>query len=351
MKREELIAAFSQLGKLMLALGKEEAWSDFSTGVTENEYLSLQNLINKQFFYNGWFTKKSVNQSLRAYGEMLEKEKLESWLSRYTFSENPKKVGLIMAGNIPLVGFHDFLSVLLSGNIAVCKLSSDDKTLLPALAFHLTQFLPPIKERIIFSTGKIGEIDAVIATGSDNSVKYFEQYFGNYPHIFRRNRTSLAVLNGNETKEDFAALGHDIFDYFGLGCRNVSHLLIPSGFDLNRFFEGIIKHSEVINHNKYGNNYDYNKAIFLMNQHILFDNNFVLLRESKELFSPLSMLHYQYYNSKEEVENYLKVHQDQIQVVVGKAYVPFGKAQRPELDDYADGVDTMLFLSELKIEN
>ncbi len=348
MKRKELILGFVQLGKLFTVLGRDEDWNATETGLTEEEFNQLKTLVNKQFFFNGWFIKENVERALRSLGSQLTNEKLEEWVAPYSFSETPKKVAIIMAGNIPLVGFHDFLSVLISGNSAVCKLSSDDKSLLPALVDCLIKFFPEVKDRITFTIGRIGEVDAVIATGSDNSLTYFNQYFGKYPHIFRKNRTSVAVIRGDESKEDFNALGHDIFDYFGLGCRNVSHLFLPQGFELKRFFEGIIGHSNVINHNKYGNNYDYNKAIFLMNQHVLFDNNFVLLRESNLLFSPLSMVHYQFYEKQEEIDAYLHTFQDKIQVVVGKNYTPFGNAQNPILSDYADGVDTLKFLNGLK---
>lgn len=331
----------------MVALGKDEKWDGFKLGVSEEEYEKLNNLILRQFYFNGWFTEKNVRQSFLALGELLNENELTKWTNQYSFTENPKKVALIMAGNIPIVGFHDFLSVLLSGNSVVCKLSSDDNTLLPALADQLIVFCPELKDRILFTNNRIGEVDAVIATGSDNSLNYFKQYFGKYPHIFRRNRTSVAVLTGTETKSDFENLGHDIFDYFGMGCRNVSHLMLPKGFDLNKIFEGIFAFSEVVNNKKYGNNYDYNKAIFLMNQLQLLDNNFVLLRESTELFSPLAMIYYHFYDSVNEIDSYLEQHSEKIQVVVGKDYVPFGKAQQPELDDYADGVDTMRFLESL----
>ena len=331
----------------MCHLGENKEWSNFSIGVTEKEYEDLQMVINRQISFNGWFSKENVRKSLLELGLRLNEIELNDWLNNYSYASSPKKVALIMAGNIPLVGFHDFLCVVLSGNIAVCKLSSDDKTLLPALGKHLVEFVPGLKERIVFTLGKIGDVDAVVATGSDNSTKYFEQYFGKYPHIFRKNRTSVAVFNGNETVEEIDALGNDIFSYFGLGCRNVSHVLLPEGFDLKRFFEGIFSHSDVINHNKYGNNYDYNKAVYLLNKHELLDNNFVLLRESDELFSPLSMIHYHYYSKQEEVNEYLELHKDQIQVVVGENYVPFGSAQCPMLDDYADGVDVMTFLEKL----
>ena len=328
----------------MVSIGNEEKWTGFTSGVTEEEYEALLLLVKKQFHLNGWFTNENVNSALKALGNQLTEDQLSTWLERYSFTAHPKNVSIIMAGNIPLVGFHDFLCVLMSGNTAICKLSSDDKTLLPALGSILIQFLPELKDRIVFTTGRIAQMDAVIATGSNNTLLYFEQYFGKYPHIFRKNRTSLAVISGNETKEDFDALGHDIFNYFGLGCRNVSHLLFPKEFNLNRFFEGIINHSEVANHNKYANNYDYNKAIYLMNNIPMLDNNFVLLMESKELFSPLSIVHYQYYSNQEELEAYLELQKENLQAIVGTNYIPFGQAQCPGLNDYADGIDTMTFL-------
>ncbi len=345
MKRENEISGFIQLGKLISALGNEEIWTDYSIGATEIEYQKLQGIIGKQFVLNGWFSKENVLQSLLSLGNQLTEKNLNNWLKEYSYSTSPKRIGVIMAGNIPLVGFHDFLCVLLSGNSVVAKLSSDDNTLLPALAEQLIQHTPSLKERINFSFGKLGEIEAIIATGSNNSTKYFEQYFGHYPHLFRKNRTSIAILTGEETKEELTALGKDIFSYFGLGCRNVSHLLIPKDFNLNRFFEAIVDYHPIVNHHKYANNYDYNKAVYLMNLMELLDNNFVLLRESEELFSPLSMVHYQRYETKNEIESYLKLHSDNLQAIVGQNYIPFGEAQAPKLNDYADGIDVMLWLN------
>ena len=347
MKRENEIQGFVQLGKLMTALGNEETWSGFSIGSTEIEYQKLQEIINKQFVLNGWFSKENVMQSLSSLGNQLSKENLTTWLNDYTYTSTPKRIGIIMAGNIPLVGFHDFLCVLLSGNNVVAKLSSDDNTLLPALSELLIQYAPSLKNRITFSFGKLGEIDAIIATGSDNSTKYFEQYFGHYPHLFRKNRTSIAVITGNESKEELTALGKDIFSYYGLGCRNVSHLLIPKDFNFNRFFEAIVDYHPIVNHHKYANNYDYNKAVYLMNLMELLDNNFVLLRESEELFSPLSMVHYQYYETQKTIDNFLEFQKENIQAIVGHNYIPFGEAQSPKLNDYADGVDVMKWLNNI----
>lgn len=347
MKRTEIINSLEQLGKIFQALGRSEEWSGTHLGVTEQEYLQLQTVINRQLVLNGWFTKANVEQSLLAHGENLTEERLTDWVSGYLFSENPKKVAIIMAGNIPLVGFHDLLSVLLSGNCAVCKLSSDDKTLLPALVQILIHFNPEFESRIILTENRIGDVDAVIATGSDNSLKFFEEYFGKYPHVFRRNRTSVAILDGSETKEEMYELGNDIFNYFGLGCRNVSHLLVPKGYDFKSFFEGIVDHSDVINHFKYGNNYDYNRTVYLMNLHPMLDNNFVLLYENEELYSPLAMIYYHTYDSEADVQDYLSKHSENIQAIVGKNYIPFGDAQRPKLNDYADGVDVMQWLGSI----
>lgn len=348
MEKERIISAFDRLGSILRLLGEDKSWPGFECGITEDEFAHLNQLINRQESYNSWFTKENVRKSMFALGLQCTQLKLENWLSDYSFnSHEPKKVAIIMAGNIPLVGFHDFLCVLLSGHAAVCKMSSDDKTLLPALVSILNNFEPELEDRITLSSGRIGEVDAVIATGSDNSLKYFEQYFGKYPHLFRANRTSVAVLTGEETEEDFEKLGRDIFDYFGLGCRNVSHLIVPENYNWDLFFRGIVQQGEIIHHHKYSNNYDYNKTIYLMNRHALLDNNFVLLFESQDLHSPLSMLHYHTYKSQLEVEDYLKLNEQKIQAIVGKKYIPFGAAQCPSLNDYADGIDTMMWLNSL----
>lgn len=334
----------------MTSLGLNESWRRSQLGVTESKFQHLNDVILRQKVLNGWFTELNVRKSVLALGQNLTEEKLGSWTNDYSFTHSPKSIAIIMAGNIPLVGFHDFLCVLLSGNKAVCKMSSDDKTLLPALVQVLLTFAPELSDRIVLSENIISDFDAVIATGSNNSLNYFEQYFGKYPHIFRKNRTSIAVIDGTETKEDFEKLGSDLFDYFGLGCRNVSHLLVPKDYDFQLFFEGIVSHGEVINHFKYGNNYDYNKTVYLMNQHAMLDNNFVLLYESNELFSPLAMIYFHTYSDVSEIDDYLKNHSDEIQAVVGKNYIPFGAAQCPALNDYADGVDVMKWLNELSLD-
>ena len=347
MEKQTIIIALNQLGKVLISLGDNQPWKDNSLGVTQEEYERFEYIIARQFALNGWFTADSVRNALKSIGNDLTVEKLTTWTDKYQFTSNPKRVGVIMAGNIPLVGFHDFLCVLLSGHKITAKMSSDDKTLLPEIVSLLIQFAPELEERITLSEGRIGDIDAVIATGSNNSMGYFESYFGKYPHVFRKNRTSVAVIDGTVTTEELESLGKDIFTYYGLGCRNVSQILIPQDFELNTFFGAMVSNSEIVNHHKYANNYDYNKAIHLMNQENILDNGFMLLKESDQLFSPLAMLFYHRYNDVNEVETYLKSNEEHIQAIVGKKYIPFGKAQCPNLDDYADNFNTMSWLEEL----
>lgn len=333
-----------KLGDLFGALGEERTWNGFGTGLTEEEYTQLQQLIGKVHIYNPWFTKDSVLTALRSLSEMLREDSLAPFAAKYGETASPKRVAIIMAGNLPLVGFHDLMCVLLSGHTAVCKLSSSDANLLPAFIEVLKQWDPEVASRIEWTVGPIRNIDAVIATGSDNSAGYFEQYFGKYPHLFRRNRTSVAVLSGSESPEELKGLGADMFRYFGLGCRNVSKLFVPEDFNLDRVFEAIVGEGAVINHHKYANNYDYNRTIYLMNSVPFLDNNFCMLREDEGLFSPLSVFFVQRYATLAEVDVFLAAHKDEIQTVVGSGYQPIGKAQEPAIDDFADGIDTLQWL-------
>ncbi len=347
MKQETIIQVLIKLGELFEKLGKNESWNGYQIGLTENEYSVANELIVKQKFINPWFTEESVRNSLTGISTWLHKDILNTFVSTYSFTDKPKNVLLVMAGNIPMVGFHDFICVILSGNKASCKLSSDDQTLLPFFTDYLCTNAPELSSRISFVAGNMKNIDAVIATGSNNSMLHFKDYFGKYPHIFRKNRTSVAVLTGEESNEELHELGGDIFKYFGLGCRNVTYLLVKEDFNLNRFFENVTAYGDIINHHKYANNYDYNRVVYLMNSAEMLDNNFVLLRESDELFGPLSMIHYKRWKDKCEVENFINKHDSEIQVVVGKNHLPFGKAQQPTITDFADNVDTMKFLELL----
>ena len=347
MKKESLVQAVCQLGLVMRNIGENKPWESFDIGITATEYDKFNVLIGTLKHHNGWFTEDMIRKAMGNLGESLNNENLEQWIAQYTFSKEPKTIAVIMAGNIPLVGFHDFLCVLLSGNRIMAKMSSEDDKLLPVLAEFLICFYPEAKDFISFSDRNMKGFDAVIATGSNSSFLHFEQYFSKYPHIFRKNRTSIAILDGTESESQLKALGDDIFVFFGRGCRSVSHLLLPRSFEINKVFEHIVHQGAVINNKKYGNNYDYNKAVHLMNQEKLLDNNFVLLKETKLLSSPLGMLYYHFYDDVDEVNSYCEEHKDSIQCRVGAGGLPFGTAQSPKLNDYADNVDTMQWLNSL----
>lgn len=317
-----------------------------------NEELST--LINDQSHYNAWFTPANVEKAVLAIGKMLNRDDLTTWLSAYPLNEHePKKVGLILAGNIPLVGFHDILCVLSSGNYALIKLSSQDNKLIKYVLQKLVEIDNSYTNKFSFIE-RLENFDAVIATGSNNTSRYFDYYFGKVPNIIRRNRNSVAVLTGKETAEQLYELGHDVFDYYGLGCRNVSKLLVPEGYNFNLFFESIQSYEPIIHHHKYNNNYDYNKSIYLVNGDKHLDNGFLLLKKDEKLTSPLAVLYYDNYSDLAAVQETINRETDNIQCVVSVAkldiknqLVGFGESQEPKLWDYADGVDTMKFLSEL----
>jgi len=331
---EKLIIAFSKLSSYLADPGP-----------------ALKNLILSAQNNNAWFTADEVERSLNALHQMLNADDLETWFKGITVTDQPKKVGLILAGNIPLVGFHDVLSVLATGNIALIKLSSADDKLLPLVLTRLVEIEPLLKDRIVY-IDRLKDFDAVIATGSNNTSRYFEYYFNKVPNIIRKNRSSVAVLTGEETTEEIEMLGHDIFDYFGLGCRNVSKLYIPEDYDIKHFFEPIESFKGIINHFKYNNNYDYNKSIYLVNLAPHFDNGFLLLKEDTAMSSPLAVLYFERYQDIAEVAAALQQEEEKIQCVVSKAplaiaTVDFGQGQYPRLWDYADNVNTIDFLNGL----
>lgn len=302
--------------------------------------------------HNGWFTGENLTFSLKQWADALSREDLDRWLSRYQISPaTSKKVAVVMAGNIPLVGFHDFMSVLLCGHSVLVKQSSNDRHLLPYLAKYLEHVEPSFKGKITFTEQKLESFDAVIATGSDNTSRYFEYYFGNKPNIIRKNRNSVAVLTGKETEAQLAALGEDVFRYFGLGCRNVSKLFVPENYDFDPFFKAIYPFKDILDVQKYTNNYDYNKAVYLMSLFKLKENGFLMLKEDKNYASPIATLFYETYTDTEKLRKKLEEDSEKIQCVVASGFsgkeVPFGKTQKPELWDYADGVDTVEFLLKI----
>lgn len=314
----------------------------------------FNNVIESAPNHNAWFKPEEVNRALSSIQEMLSLSSLEHWFEQIRVTSAPKSIGLILAGNIPLVGFHDVLSVLATGNTALIKLSSSDSQLLPALLKQLVTFEPLLAERIIY-TERLKDFNAIIATGSNNTSRYFEYYFGKVPNIIRKNRNSIAVLDGKESVEEIGLLGHDIFDYYGMGCRSVSKVYLPEGYEIKNFFEPLEPFQPINNHFKYNNNYDYNKSIYLVNAEPHFDNGFLLLKADEGLSSPLAVLYYESYKTLEELNEKLKGMQDNIQCVVTHAavkldtgIVAFGQSQHPRLWDYADNVDTISFLNSLK---
>jgi hypothetical protein len=333
------ISAFVRLGERLLSLEEEEKNSLF---------LRAQN-------QNAWFTFRSLVQAIEGIRLLLSEDALIKWVGSYpmTDPEVPKSIGLLMAGNIPAVGFHDLLAVLISGNIACVKLSSTDAVLLLWLINELCTIEPRFAERIQVEE-MLKNKDAYIATGSNNSARYFNYYFGKFPHVIRANRSSVAVLSGQETEQDLAALGKDIFDYFGLGCRNVSKVFVKDNTQLTLLLDALSSHAEVASHHKYLNNYEYNKSIYLVNREPHLDNGFLLLRESTELVSPIGVLFYEVYSDEAGLAARLAALDSQIQCVVGDsahsslARIPFGNTQCPAPWDYADGVDTLKFLLSLQ---
>ncbi len=335
MNIEERINAFVKLGNFISLLTKKKI-----------DELHLQAVE-----HNNWFTRETIVSALKGLEIFLNKAALNKWVGHYEWATlNPKKIGVIMAGNIPMVGFHDLLSVLISGHHLHAKLSSQDPFLLKYLSDELINIEPRFKGSIHFIE-RMNDVEALIATGSDNSARYFEYYFSKIPHIIRKNRSSCAVLIGDESAETIKALGNDIFQYYGLGCRNISKIYVPTRYDFIPFLDALQTYSDVLNHHKYSNNYDYNKSIYLVNKVPHLDTGFLLLHESNELVSPISVLYYEYYKDNNDLQQKLSQQSKKLQCIVSegviKEAIKIGYAQNPSLWDYADGVDTLAFLQSL----
>lgn len=317
-----------------------------------NDTASITSLINEASRHNSWFTSENIKSSLLALANNLSTEKLTQWLDPYPTINIPTKktVGLVLAGNIPLVGFHDILAVLIAGFNVQIKLSSDDRILIPHLLNKLLAFEAGFEKSIKY-TERLKDFDLIIATGSNNTARYFEYYFKQVPHIIRKNRNSIAIIHGDEKPEELKPLGHDLFDYFGLGCRNVSKIYFPKNYAIRTFFEAIEPFISVIDHHKYHNNYDYNKSIYLVNGDKHYDNGFLLLKEDERIASPLAVAYYQTYDTLDALINQLNEQEDHIQCIVSNKAIktkiplfPLGHSQRPALNDYADGINTIAFL-------
>lgn len=352
MQLQDRQLAFEKLGLFMGQFKTDAVVKDSTIECNEPFFTQLDAQIEQAVHHNGWFTKENVLFALETWSVVLTRENIEQWTSSYTFHNNtPKTIGIVTAGNIPLVGFHDFISVLMSGNSVQIKQSSNDQKLLPVLIDYLIAIEPNFKDSIDITETRLQKFDAVIATGSNNTARYFDHYFKKHPNIIRMNRNAVAVLIGDETEEEMEELGDDIFRYFGLGCRSVSKIFVPKDYDFDKLFKAIYNKGAILSYQKYKNNYDYNKTVYLMSQITLIENGFLVLKEDTSYTSPIATLFYEYYNSLSELQVKLQQDKDQIQCVVGKDLnietVPFGQTQQPQLWDYADGVDTMKFLLEL----
>jgi len=337
--RKEVI---SDLCKLGLLIENKAGNTCFSSTIQDR----LQDYITRSIYKNGWFDSQQVSNALYGISTWLNETTLNDFAKEYAFQAFKPKLGLILAGNLPLVGFHDVMCGLLSGYRLDIKMSSEDQDLLPILLDALTERNGSYPELIRLNPPKLVGFDAIIGTGSDSSLLHFKAYFKNIPHLLRGNRTSVAILTGNESPDELQALGKDIFSYFGRGCRNVTHLIVPQEYNFDNFFKALIPYQDVIQNKKYGNNYDYNRAVYLLSQREILDNGFLLLMETKDFQPPLAMVYYHRYASQLEIQDYLKQHEKQIQCVVGKDFIPFGKAQIPSIDDYADGINTMAWLAK-----
>ena len=343
---------FVELGKFLSQFSENNTTKNQNVLFNDLFFDDFQKLILLSQSHNGWYTPENVYFAVQSWAKALSENNLEIWLSKYDFSDlKSKSVAIILAGNIPLVGFHDFLSVLISGHSVLVKTSSNDQKLLPFLSNYLIAIDPKIGDYINFVDGKLEGFDAVIATGSNNTSRYFEYYFKSKPSIIRKSRNSVAIINGHETKEQMIALGEDIFRYFGLGCRNVSKIFVPKNYNFDAFFNGMFPYQDVIKYEKYANNYDYNKAVFLMSNFDLLDNEFLTIKEDMSYASPISSVFYEYYENLEALKLSLERDNERIQCVVSNHLtqnsIAFGETQKPNLWDYADNVDTLEFLIKL----
>ena len=341
-------ASLVQFGKFLRSFLDSDSWPGFQSGVDQREFDNFKSSTEKAESNNAWFSRKMIRLSMESWTKNLSEENIDKWMSKYDIpSTINKNVLIICAGNLPLVGFHDIVCCILLNINTQVKLSKNDNVLIPAILNVLYLFDSELQDRIKICNEKPDNYNYVIATGSNNSNRYFEYYFGKFPHIFRRNRTSIAVVHSEISDDQLKSLSHDMLQYYGLGCRSVTKLYLPEKFSLDRIYNSVFNYKDLINHNKYMNNYDYNRSIFLLGKKLFFDNGFLILKEDKSLFSPISVVNFEYYSSMETLEKELNVLSNEIQCMVGEGGIPFGTAQKPELWDYADGVDTIDFLTKI----
>lgn len=313
----------------------------------ETPYYSLiESSIHQAEIHNPWFIKRFVHSMLQSIIQILSEESLNVYTKDFPLTSKPKRILVIAAGNIPMVSFRDVLDVLLSGHVLVFKPSSKDEVMMKMLLYILQDINPELKNKIytLNSTIKSSEVDAVIATGTNNTAMHIHHYFSHLPRIVRTNRTSIAIIDENTTDKELKKLADDIMMYFGLGCRNVSKIFIPENFDIQRIFAAVYDYGFVMQHHKYMNNYDYYRSIYLLNKEHFLENNFLIVKESRQLHAPVANLFYEKYTSVNQINDYINKHQQDVQCIVGNGYVPFGQSQFPSIDDFADGINTKKFL-------
>ncbi|GAB4296261.1 MAG: acyl-CoA reductase [Marinilabiliales bacterium] len=349
MNTDEIIYSFSELGKILFNYlsGNKDKYTDI-----------ISNAIIKAEAENPWFTKQFIIHRLNVIKSYLEPESLQNWISNYPEIKSQEKnktltIGVVNAGNIPLVGFHDFLCVLITGNKYYVKLSSKDSELFKLIFTILIDINPELTPYIQVENDILKNFDVIIATGSNNTSRYFEYYFGRYPNIIRNNKNSIAILDGTETEEMLKKLADDIFLYFGLGCRNVSKIYLPENININEILTHFNKYESFINHNKYVNNYEYNRAIYLLNKEEHLDTGFALFKKSDQIFPPISVVYFDYYKKIHNLYNEISSISGSLQCIatqidIFKNRIDFGNTQMPDLTDYADGIDTIEFLLSLK---
>jgi len=349
---QQRINAFEKLGEFLNQFSNEEVKKNENVAFNELFFDGFKHQLKLANEHNGWFTYDNIYFAIKQWSNLLNINTIKNWIEKYNFNKiNQQNVAIIMAGNIPLVGFHDFLSVLISGHKVTVKQSSNDKYLLPYLSKYLEHVEPAFRGQITFTEEKLNDYDAVIATGSSNTARYFEYYFKGKPSIIRKNRNSVAVLSNNETELQLIGLAEDIFRFYGLGCRNVSKLFVPENYDFDDFFKAMFRWNPIINKAKYANNYDYNKAVYLMSEFDMLENGFLMIKEDKSYASPIATVFYEHYKNAEDLKLKLNKNNDKIQCIVSNGFidteVPFGETQKPKLWNYADDVDTIDFLLKI----
>lgn len=353
MQLHERIEAFTVLGNFFGQFSQNPPTKG-NLKINNDYFNTFNNLIQQAKHLNAWFTEDNIRHALGVWSKNLTRQNLQEWTDKYPALSSPNKeiktVGVVTAGNVPLVGLHDMLCILISGHRFMAKLSSKDAELLKTTGQILKKINPEFNNLIIFEKEKLHGFDSIIATGSNNTARYFEYYFGKYPNIIRKNRNGIAVLTGEESDKELHELADDIFLYFGMGCRNVSKIYVPENYALKNFFEGIEHYNEIINNNKYANNYKYNQSIYLLEQIKHLDNGFLLLKQDKAIASPVAVLYYDYYEDITGINKMINNNKSLVQCIVAKNSagikhsIPFGKTQEPKLWNYADNIDTIDFL-------